>query len=264
MSKRQASQRSLNAQSFTKKSGTPSRALIQAGRLQTSGPATTKAKGKKRQMSEGIVVDEKTGLITKTAEDFERALQDKIILNCREVRYALIKQVAKKSFGWKCTRWKPDKETKSAALTHAKADWDIAWIDADFCIDKMRGLKPYQRINHFPGMTIISLKNNLAKYLKLMQKEYPQDFNFFPKTWIFPYESHELMSYVQAKKNNTFIVKPMNSSQGKGIFLTRRIKEIPRQGCHVVQRYLNNPYLIDRKKFDFRIYVLVTQVAPEI
>lgn len=104
--------------------------------------------------------------------------------------------MAKKTFGWKCTRFKPDKVTKSAALTHAKADWDIAWIDADFNIDKMRGMKPYQRINHFPGMTIISLKNNLAKYLKLMQKEYPQDFNFFPKTWIFPYESHELMNYV--------------------------------------------------------------------
>ena len=82
-------------------------------------------------------------LAPKTAEDFEQALQDKVILNCREVRYNLIKQVAKKTFGWKCTRFKPDKETKSVALTHAKADWDIAWIDADFNIDKMRGMKPY-------------------------------------------------------------------------------------------------------------------------
>lgn len=41
-------------------------------------------------MSEGLV-DEKFALVTKTAEDFERELQDKIILNCREVRYALIK-----------------------------------------------------------------------------------------------------------------------------------------------------------------------------
>ena len=72
------------------------------------------------------------------------------------------------------------------------------------------------------------------------------------------------MNYTQGKKASTFIVKPMNSSQGKGIFLTRKIKEIPRQGCHVVQIYKNSPYLIDRKKFDFRIYVLITQVTPEI
>ena len=109
----------------------------------------------------------------KTAQEFERVLADKIILNSREIRYDIIKQIAKKTFGWRCTRWKPDKETGSAALTHAKADWDILWIDADFHIGRLNGLKPYQKINHFPGMTIISLKNNLAKYLKLMQTEMP-------------------------------------------------------------------------------------------
>ena len=115
---------------------------------------------------------------------------------------------------WRFTRSKPDKETGSDALTHAKADWYIGWIDNDFSVDKMRGLKPYQKINHFPGMTIISMKNNLAKYLKLKQKDMSSEFQFFPKTWIFPYESYELMNYLQSdkKKPSTFIVKPMNSS----------------------------------------------------
>ena len=66
-----------------------------------------------------------------------------MIFNVWEVRYDIVKQIAKKIFGWRCTRWKPDKDTGSEALTHAKADWDICWIDADFSIDKLKGLKPY-------------------------------------------------------------------------------------------------------------------------
>jgi len=44
-------------------------------------------------------------------------------------------------------------------------------------------------------MTIITMKNNLAKYLKLMQKEMPSDFTFFPKSWVFPADSYDLMNY---------------------------------------------------------------------
>jgi len=108
-------------------------------------------------------------------------------------------------------------------------------------------------------MTIISLKNNLAKYLKLMQKEMASEFTFFPKTWIFPSESYDLMNFMQEKKKPmTLIVKPTNSSQGKGIFLTRKIKDIPRDSCHVVQQYKAFPYLLEGKKFDLRLYCLVT------
>lgn len=45
-------------------------------------------------------------------------------------------------------------------------------------------------------MSIICLKNNLAKYLKLVEKEMPTEFTFFPMTWIFPAESYELANYV--------------------------------------------------------------------
>ena len=81
----------------------------------------------------------------------------------KEVRYPVIKRIAKTTFGWKLSRCKnPDD------------DWDVLWTDEVFSAEKLQGMKAYQMINHFPGMYLIALKHNLGKYLKLMQKAFPE------------------------------------------------------------------------------------------
>ena len=57
-------------------------------------------------------------------DEFEKDLESRIILNARDVHYILVNNIAKKVFDWRLTRAKPDKETGSECLTHAKADWD--------------------------------------------------------------------------------------------------------------------------------------------
>ena len=144
-------------------------------------------------------------------------------------------------------------------------DWDLVWTDLAPALDRFPKIKPYQRINHFPGMFQIARKNYLARNLKKMKRQFPKEYKFFPKTWLLPYEMSELKNYIAAynKPNKlNFIVKPECMSQGKGIFITKNVESIDPNEHLVVQKYMRDPFLIDGLKFDLRIYVLVTNVQP--
>lgn len=71
-------------------------------------------------------------------------------------------------------------------------------------------MKHYQRINHFAGMYALARKNHLARNLGRMQKRFPDDYKFFPQTYLLPSEYSDFRNQFQNKKkmNKTFIVKP--------------------------------------------------------
>ncbi len=59
-----------------------------------------------------------------------------------------------------------------------------------------------------------------------------------------------------------WIVKPAASAQGRGIYFTNNIQELPFKNNCVVAHYINNPMLINGYKFDLRIYVALTSINP--
>lgn len=111
-----------------------------------------------------------------------------------------------------------DKESKN---------WDLRWVDGPVSIDVLARMQSHQKINHFPGMSAISRKNNLAKNITKMQAEFPEHYNFCPRTFLLPQDSQKLKSYFSESKrkglSKTFIVKPEASCQGRGIFLTQNL-----------------------------------------
>lgn len=112
-------------------------------------------------------------------------------------------------------------------------------------------------------MYIISRKSNLSRLYKKLNKCFPVQYDFYPKSWVCPVDMHEVREFVTSKKFPPLLIwKPEASCQGKGIFLTRKLDDIPKDKIFVVQEYIKNPLLMNEYKFDLRIYVLVTWWDP--
>jgi glutathione synthase/RimK-type ligase-like ATP-grasp enzyme len=66
-------------------------------------------------------------------------------------------------------------------------------------------------------------------------------------------------------KSPFYIVKPSVGCQGDGITIIQNLDEVPeavRNEEFIVQEYIDNPLLIEGKKFDLRLYVVMFGVEP--
>lgn len=69
--------------------------------------------------------------------------------------------------------------------------------------------------------------------------------------------------------DSTFISKTSKGRQGKGIVLLKHprdlgLKKIGENDDIVIQRYIDDPLLIDNKKHDLRLYLTILSVEPMI
>nr|XP_058140017.1 tubulin polyglutamylase TTLL6 isoform X2 [Dasypus novemcinctus] len=118
-------------------------------------------------------------------------------------------------------------------------DWTLYWTDYSVSLERVLEMKSYQKINHFPGMSEICRKDLLARNMNRMLKMFPKDFHFFPRTWCLPADWGDLQNYSRSRKNKTYICKPDSGCQGRGIFITRTVKEIKPEEDLICQLYIS-------------------------
>ena len=142
-------------------------------------------------------------------------------------------------------------------------NWTIAWSSGHIKLSSYENLSKYQKINHFPRSNELTRKDLLYKNLSKLKELFPgTKFDFLPESYILPNEFTFLKDRMDKNPNQFWIVKPVASSQGRGIFLTKNINDIPSNHQTIASRYITNPFLINKKKFDLRIYAFVTSIIP--
>ncbi|XP_066927671.1 polyglutamylase complex subunit TTLL1-like isoform X2 [Clytia hemisphaerica] len=175
-------------------------------------------------------------------------------------------------------------------------EWHFYWASVGtvrqiFNIENGYRLNENQVVNHFPNHYELTRKDSMLKNLKRYRKELEKEGNpfaekddngkytyldFVPTTFLLPGDYNLFVEEFRKNPSSTWIMKPAARSQGVGIFLINRISQIKKwskdgksgnvphssKDSYVISRYIDNPLLIGGKKFDLRLYVLVTSYRP--
>mmetsp|Transcript_123762 Transcript_123762/g.214556 ORF Transcript_123762/g.214556 Transcript_123762/m.214556 type:complete len:431 (+) Transcript_123762:43-1335(+) len=164
--------------------------------------------------------------------------------------------------------------------------------------DTGRRLGKFQIINHFPNHYELTRKDLMVKNIKRYRKEREKqeslgpngDERFLgtlaevppewvPTTFALPNDYALFVEEFRRNPNETWIAKPTGKAQGRGIFLVSKLQQLkkwstasqktpfsqptlPFRDSYIISRYINDPLLVGGKKFDMRLYVLVTSYRP--
>ena len=108
------------------------------------------------------------------------------------------------------------------------------------------------------------IQNSFKNKNYYMKKYFNNDFNYMTETYYYP-ENKNLIetkfSNYKINISNLWLIKPKNKYEGKGIFIFNSLKNIKNRQ-YIITKYITNLDLIKNKKYDLRLYILVSGLRP--
>ena len=130
-------------------------------------------------------------------------------------------------------------------------------------LEEMGMIPIFQKIFSYTNFKIISHKDLTYKNYYKMRIKFPEDFDYMPETFGYPEEKRTIekrfKNYV-LNENDLWLIKPKTGSLGDGIYIFQNLTFTP--DVYLISKYISNPHLIHKLKYDFRVYVFITGLAP--
>jgi tubulin polyglutamylase TTLL6/13 len=114
-------------------------------------------------------------------------------------------------------------------------------------------------------MWVVGHKVEFVRLYARLSWGLPDIYDFHPKSFILPLQMDLLQNYMASfprRADRTVIIKPDRGSQGRGIQLVQDYEDVEDYSDSAVAQVYLAPFLLGGKKFDLRIYVLVTSCDP--
>jgi len=179
--------------------------------------------------------------------------------------------------------------------------FDLKWVEQRARIDYFRHVEG-QLVNHIPNNDVITSKAKFLETIHKHHVATGERFTWHPPTFTTERAGEKLaaLAEAEAEPEAVWILKPSRGNGGKGIELVKGTEALkrflfppavdlaarvaPEEEAHednreqqpppaaspppvegwVVQRYIENPLLLQGRKFDIRAYCLVARTTPHL
>ena len=127
-------------------------------------------------------------------------------------------------------------------------------------------INEFQKVYTFLNSNEFHHKDLLYQNYLAMKKIFKDDFNYMPETYCYPKDKNQI--YIKFNNytldlNNLWLVKPVDKSIGSGIHFLNSLKnEIKKGKYFLITKFISKLDLIDNKKYDLRLYVLIAGLKP--
>ena len=138
----------------------------------------------------------------------------------------------------------------------------LKWTQTHGEIDYFAFQEGVNLVNHFPNANFLFTSKTALVATVRDLPSFP-----LPRTYDLS-DPADLVRFMQGAEPGLWIVKPQCQNQGRGIHMVRDVEALKQQVREsgkndiIVQEYIHPPLLVEHRKFDFRMYMLIARCKP--